>query len=133
MSEFAITLEISGKMEEACQRVSEAIKPAGFGVLTRIDFDQKIKEKTGETIPPCTILGACNPRLALEAYRQSSDVALFIPCNIVLTEVGGGKIRVEAMRPTQMLDMLPEVRSAETVINAEKALKECLNSIAVTA
>ena len=75
MGNLSIKKELFGSVEEVCDKVIEAIKPIGFGVLTRIDFDQKMKEKLNESIGRCVILGACNPRLAFEAYRQSTDVA----------------------------------------------------------
>ena len=50
MSELAIKTELTGTVEQICEKVTEALKPIGFGILTRIDFDQKIKEKINETI-----------------------------------------------------------------------------------
>ena len=129
MKDLAITVVVNGKLEDVCQRVVETIKPAGFGVLTRIDFDKTIKQKIGESIQPCIILGACNPKLAFEAYQQSSDVALLIPCNIVLTEIAENKIRVEAMRPSQMLNILPAVQTSDLMAVAESKLKESLTSL----
>lgn len=129
MKDLAITVVVNGKLEDVCQRVMETIKPAGFGVLTRIDFDKTIKQKIGESIQPCIILGACNPKLAFEAYQQSSDVALLIPCNIVLTEIAENKIRVEAMRPSQMLNILPAVQTSDLMAVAESKLKESLTSL----
>lgn len=129
MSNLAIVTEAIGSIEEVYQKMIEAIKPAGFGILTRIDFDKKIKEKIGESINPCIIAGACNPKLAYEAYKQSSDVALLIPCNIVLTEIGSNKIRIEAMRPTQMLSMLKAVEGKAAIEQLETELKKCLQTI----
>lgn len=126
MGKLSIQKEVFGKVDEICERVTEVIKPIGFGVLTRIDFDQKIHEKLNEKINRCVILGACNPKLALEAYRQSTDVALLIPCNIVVREVSEGKIMVEAMRPTLMLDFLKEIAKSETIIKAERDLERVI-------
>lgn len=129
MNSMALTKNVPGNIGDVCSRLIEAIKPAGFGILTRIDFDKKIKEKIGESINPCIILGACNPRLAYEAYKQSSDVALLVPCNIVLTEIENGSVRIEVMRPTQMLKMLPLSQSSESVIKAEQDLEAALKNI----
>ena len=129
MGNLAIKKETSGNFDEICQKVIEAIKPIGFGVLTRIDFDQKIQEKLNEKIERCVILGACNPRLALEAYRQSTDVALLIPCNIVIREVVGGKIMIEAMRPTKMLDFVRGVAQSESIDRAERDLEKVILSL----
>jgi uncharacterized protein (DUF302 family) len=129
MSSLSIKKETTGPFDEICQKVIEAIKPIGFGVLTRIDFDQKIKEKLNEKIERCVILGACNPKLALEAYRESTDVALLIPCNIVVRELAGGKVMVEAMRPTQMLEFVKDVSRSELIDNAEKDLEKVILSL----
>ncbi len=129
MQNLSISITTKGSLEEVKNRVIEAIKPAGFGILTQIDFDKKIKEKVGKDIRPCTILGACNPHLAYEAYQQFQDVALLLPCNIVLTQIDDGKIRIEAMRPTQMLNMVPNVKCHESILKAEENLKKCLISL----
>lgn len=124
-----ISKEVNGQIEDVCRQVTEALKPHGFGILTRIDFDQKIKEKLGETTRPCVILGACNPRLAFEAYKQSTDTALLIPCNIAVTEIREGVIKVEAMRPTEMLKILPKVDGGEAIAKADQALEAALSHL----
>lgn len=129
MNKMAIKVEVEGALDEVCDRIAEVIKPAGFGILTRIDFDKKIKEKLNETINPCVIFGACNPRLANEAYKQSTDAALLMPCNIVVTDIGHGKIRVEAIRPTLMLQMLPAVANDPSILEAEKELETALQRL----
>ncbi|MGZ3743924.1 MAG: DUF302 domain-containing protein [Pseudobdellovibrionaceae bacterium] len=129
MSNLAISKETTGTVDQICEKVIEAIKPIGFGILTRIDFDQKIKEKLGENIPKTVILGACNPKLALEAFKQSTDVALLIPCNIVVRETSPGKVIIEAMRPTQMLEFLKEIQRSDSVVSAEENLKRAILSL----
>ena len=129
MSELAIKTELTGTVEQICEKVTEALKPIGFGILTRIDFDQKIKEKINETINRTVILGACNPRLAYEAFKQSTDVALLIPCNVVIRQLDNGKISVEAMRPSKMLDMLKNVERSEMIFKAEADLEKAVLSL----
>ncbi len=129
MSHLSLQKQTTGDIEAICQRVTEFIKEAGFGVLTRIDFDQKIKEKVGETIPRTIILGACNPKLAFEAYTQTTDMALLVPCNIVVRELADKKIMVEAIRPSAMLNFLPEVKLAEKAQAIEEALEKAIARI----
>lgn len=129
MNELAIRRELSGKVDAICPKVEEAIKQAGFGVLTRIDFDQKIQEKLGERIERTVILGACNPKLALAAFRQSTDVALLIPCNIVVREISPGRVAIEAMRPSQMLAFLPALKPDPAIEAAEAALAGAIQAI----
>ena len=129
MNNLSISKETVGTVDEVCVRVSEAIKAIGFGILTHIDFDQKIQEKLNEKIKRCLILGACNPKLALEGYKQSTDVALLIPCNIVVRETVAGKVIIEAMRPTKMLDFVKGVARSESMVKAEQDLERIILSI----
>lgn len=129
MNNYAIQKKTTGTVEAVCNRVTEAIKIAGFGVLTRIDFDKKIKEKTNQDLKPTVILGACNPFLAYEAYQQSTDVSLFIPCNIVVREIEEGQVLVEALRPLQMLNFLKDVKASDMMKAAEQSLEKAILSI----
>lgn len=129
MSELAFSKELTGDVEKICEKITESIKSIGFGVLTRIDFDKKIEEKLGERINRTVILGACNPKLALEAFRQSTDVALLIPCNIVVRETGEKKVIVEAMRPSQMLNFLRDIEMSEAILKAESDLEKVIKTL----
>ncbi len=129
MKDLAIRKKMKGSLSQAIEKVTEAIKPAGFGVLTRIDLDQKLKEKLNEDIPKTVILGACNPRVAFEAHKQSTDVALLIPCNIVVREIGPDEIAVEAIRPTAMLSFLPNVKAESEILQVEKNLEVALSKL----
>ena len=129
MKDHAIRKTIAGEMNEIIERVTEAIKPAGFGVLTRIDFDQKMKEKLGESVPRTVILGACHPRLAYEAYKKNTDVTMLVPCNIVVREVGPGKFAVEAIRPSAMLSFLPAIGTLDDLLKVENDLSEAIDRL----
>jgi uncharacterized protein (DUF302 family) len=128
MSHFAIQINRQIPVDVAVEKVTAAIKEVGFGILTRIDFDQKIKEKLNENIPRTVILGACNPRLALDAYKQNSDAALLVPCNIVITDKGNNSCLIEAMRPSKMLEMLSGISDIDSIMKAEKELERVLIS-----
>ncbi len=129
MNTLSFKREVQGKFEEIVERVAEVIKPAGFGILSRIDFDQKMKEKLNEIVPRTVVLGACNPRVAFEAYKKTTDVTLLIPCNIVVRETVNGKIVVEAIRPSAMLRVLPQVEFDDSLKQIEKSLEMAINNL----
>lgn len=129
MSQMAITKELPLNVDSAIEKVTMALKEIGFGVLTRIDFDQKIQEKLGEKITKTVILGACNPKIAYEAFQQTTDVALLIPCNVVVRETSPGHCVVEAMRPSAMLASLPQIKASETMRNAEMDLERTIKGL----
>lgn len=129
MSDLAIRHQVNGTVEGVIKRLTDQIKELGFGILTVIDFDQKIKEKLGETLPKTVVLGACNPKLAFEAYKQSKDVTLLIPCNIVVRECGDNQVAIEAMRPSAMLRFLPQLKEEKSVLEIEKRLETSIRDL----
>ncbi len=120
--------EISDTLDHAIERITKALGAEGFGMLTRIDMHSKIKEKIGKEIIPTVILGACNPMLAYEAYTGNSDVASLLPCNAVVREVAPGKISLELVKPTAMMQILGDARLAELAREADAKVERALAS-----
>lgn len=129
MKEINFKKTVYGNVNEVAARVTEALKTEGFGVLTRIDLDEKIKEKLNVTIPPSIILGACNPQLAYEAYRVNTDVASLLPCNAVIREIGPGSVSVELARPSFMMGMFEDEVLKKLAVEADQKLNSVLDSL----
>lgn len=120
---------VTGSMDEVIDRLTEALKAEGFGILTRIDCDQKIREKLGEEMRPVVILGACNPKLAFEAYKMNPDVTGLLPCNAVVREMEQGKASVELIKPTSMMEALKDKKLTELSKPADEILEKVLKSL----
>lgn len=118
--------EISATVDQAIERVTKALGAEGFGVLTRIDMHSKLKDKIGKDIIPTVILGACNPNLAYEAYSANSDVASLLPCNAVIRETAPGKVSLEFVKPTAMMQILGDTKLAELARQADTMIKRAL-------
>jgi uncharacterized protein (DUF302 family) len=121
--------EISGTVEEAVVKVTQALQSEGFGVLTRIDLHTKIKEKLGKDISPAIILGACNPGLAFEAYSANPDVASLLPCNAVIRELAPGRISLELAKPTALMEMLGDQKLVRLALDADHRLERVLEAL----
>lgn len=119
--------EITGNINEAVNRITAALKTEGFGVLTRIDLHEKVKDKLNKDIKPTIILGACNPQLAYDAYQKNSDVASLLPCNAVIRDLGNNRISVELAKASAMMEILEDQElinySKEADIKLQKALE----------
>ena len=86
------------------QRLREALKEQGFGVLTEIDVRATLQHKLGEEMEDYVILGACNPPLAHRALQVDRQIGLLLPCNVVVRADGADPI-VEALDPQVMSDV----------------------------
>ena len=92
---FAKTLETD--FNDAVQRATEGLKQEGFGIITEIDVRSTFKNKIGVDFRDYRILGACNPQLAHEALRIEDKVGTMLPCNVVVQDLGAGKIEIAAI------------------------------------
>jgi len=102
MSEMAFEVTVNKPYAEAVERVIDALKSEGFGVLTRIDVHDTFKEKLGVDFPNYSILGACNPPLAHKALSSRPDAGLMLPCNVIVEEVQNGTL-VRIVDPAAMM------------------------------
>lgn len=96
MTGMAYEVSLNTPYSESLERVIEALKAEGFGVLTRIDIHDAFKEKLGVDFRQYSILGACNPPLAHKALSNRPDAGLMLPCNVIVeeTETGGTLVRI---------------------------------------
>lgn len=86
---YGLSTEVDGTLDEVVAKVTAALKKQGFGVLTTIDVQKTIKEKTGADLQPYVILGACNPALAYTALMDDVETGLLLPCNVTVREEAG--------------------------------------------
>lgn len=129
MANINFKREIPATMDQAIERATKALAAEGFGVLTRIDMDSKIKEKTGKDIVPTVILGACNPNLAYEAYTADSDVAAVLPCNAVVRQTAPGTISLEFIKPTALMQVLGDAKLAALAEEADGKIERALQNV----
>ncbi len=92
-------------MADAEEAVRRALGEVGFGVLAEIDVAATLKAKLGVDHRPLKILGACNPALAHRALELDPSLALLLPCNVVLEEVGEARTRVTLVDPRVLLSL----------------------------
>ena len=100
---FSTDITLKGSMDEVIEKVTEALKEQGFGILTRIDVDSTLKAKIGVDFRPYVILGACNPALAHQALGARPDVGMLLPCNVTVEQRQEGECLVRFIDPEAMM------------------------------
>ena len=115
--------------EATIENVKIALKEQGFGVVSEINMQKKLKEGTGKDVPKYTILGACNPNGAYQALQLEDHIGVMLPCNVIVRETSTGKVEVAAINPQKTMqsignpDMLPlAAEISQKLKNALKAL-----------
>ena len=83
---YGVNRIVDKPFDEAVERITDVLKKEGFGVLSEIRIDEKLKEKLGVEFRRYVILGACNPPLAYKTLLEDINVGLLLPCNVVVYE-----------------------------------------------
>ena len=97
--EYYFSTILNTNFDDTKAKIIEALKTEGFGVLTEIDMQSKLKEKLGVDFKKYQILGACNPAFAYKALQVEEMVGVMLPCNIVVMDKENGTTEIAAINP----------------------------------
>lgn len=126
---YAFSKHLEGvSVDQALERVAEALRANGFGVLTKIDVKDTLKSKIDVDFRPYVILGACNPKLAYKALQGEPQIGLLLPCNVVVQEAEGGAL-VSFADPKAMFELVPDAPIEEVAAEARRLLQNARDSL----
>ena len=128
MTELGFQSKLNLPYEAALEKVTEALKAEGFGVLTSIDVKETMKKKLDVDFRKYTILGACNPPLAHKALTARPDVGLLLPCNVIVYEAGDATV-VNIIDPMSMTNFIQDPALESVAEEARQRLKRVSASI----
>lgn len=128
MISYGFKKTVQRSVEETEERATQVLKEHGFGVLTRIDMKEKLKEKLGVDFRKYVILGACNPPNAYKAVQAEEDIGLLLPCNLIVYEKDGATA-VSAVKPSVSMQMIDNPKLAETAQEVENQLQRVIEEI----
>lgn len=103
MEQISFQVHLNEDFPQAVERVKEALKAEGFGVLTEVDVKATLKVKLDQDFRRYVILGACNPPLAHKALQNEPLVGLMLPCNVTVEDAKEGGSLVNFINPHAMV------------------------------
>lgn len=115
--------------DDAVRRTTDALKAEGFGIITEIDVKETLRKKLGVDFRHYTILGACNPTLAHQALQLEDKVGTMLPCNVVVQDIGGGKVEIAAVDPVASMTSIDNPRLKQLAAEVRDALKRVVASL----
>lgn len=120
---------VSTGYDETLDAVTAALKTEGFGILTEIDVQATLKLKLNVDVRKYKILGACNPPFANKAIHIEENVGLMMPCNVVVQETEGGKIKVSVINPTAAMQAIGNQNLTELAVDIAARLERVINTL----
>ena len=126
---YYISKKISTDFDQAVQLVTESLKKEGFGVLTEINIQEKLKEKLNLDFRKYKILGACNPGYAYKALQLEDKIGVMLPCNVIIQETKNGAIEVAAVNPIVSMSGINNPKLMEIAVEIEKKLKTVIDKL----
>ena len=128
---YGISVRLNAGFAPTVDRVRAALKEQGFGVLTEIDVRATLKKKLDVESRPYTILGACNPPLAHQAFNAEPNIGLLLPCNVVVyAKADGDGSVVAAIDPVVSLGRVGNPALAPLAADVKARLSRVLEAVA---
>ncbi len=127
MSELGYTIESARSIDDVSTLLEKITPEHNFRILAVHDVKATLAEK-GFEINPLKIYEVCNAGFAYNALSKDINVAMFMPCKIILRQ-DGKKTVITLVRPSMISQMLPDSGLEDLAGEVEKQLKEIIDKI----
>ena len=117
----------------AVEATTEALKHHGFGVLTKIDVKETLKNKLNVDFHPYLILGACNPKMAYQALQAEDKIGTMLPCNVVLQQHADGGVEISAIDPVASMQAITNPKLGGVANQVRTLLQDVIKDIGAKA
>ncbi|MCH6200978.1 DUF302 domain-containing protein [Aquiflexum sp. LQ15W] len=111
------------------EKITEALKSEGFGVLTEIDVQATMKKKLDKDYKPFLILGACNPVYADKVLTIDPHMSALLPCNVTLRELSNGDIEVSAVDPVAAMGSMGDSTIGPLALDVQQKLERVIEKV----
>ena len=127
--EYYFSKTIAGSFDDAIQKVTEALKSEGFGILTEIDIKATLKKKLDVDFYNYKILGACNPPFAYKALLAEDKIGILLPCNVIVQERTAGQVEVSAVDPSASMQSIENKELHDIATEVRARLQKVIEQV----
>ena len=117
------------EFDAAIDKITQALKEEGFGVLTEIDVTGTLKKKIDVDFRRYRILGACNPSFAYKALLAEDKIGTMLPCNVIVQERDDGKVEVAAVDPVASMQAIHNRNLEDIAATVQSRLKRIVEKV----
>ena len=127
--EYHFSKKIETSFNAAIEKVTQALKNEGFGIITTIDMKETLKKKLNVDFRDYTILGACNPAFAYEALQADDKTGVLLPCNVTVQALDNGEVEVSVVNPEDMMKSTDNMKLKGFASEVKKSMLKVLDNI----
>jgi uncharacterized protein (DUF302 family) len=109
---------------DACEAVRRACESRSFSVLALLDLGKRLTARGVDVQGKWTVFEVCNPRHAQALLAADALAKVLLPCRISVHTAPCGATRIEALRPTSLVDPTIEGRLMEPAARLDADLEE---------
>jgi uncharacterized protein (DUF302 family) len=126
MNELKYEVITRKSFEDAVSSIIKNLEEVKFGVLWKLNFKEKLKEKEIDFRNNFMILEVCNPQKAKEVLTKHIDVGYFLPCKIVVYEEADS-VKIGMMNTEKLIGMLGYSDLIETAKDVQDKMVKAIN------
>lgn len=127
---YYFTRSLEGSFSAVKEKVLEALKKEGFGVITEVDLQATFKKKLNVDFYKYEILGACNPNYAYAALKAEAQIGLPLPCNLIIQQqTEGGVVEISAINPAVSMRSVENPQLESIANEVQSVLKKVIESL----
>ncbi len=127
---YEMNITLLGNFNDIKEKLLAVLKEQQLGVVSEVDVQATMKNKLDISIPAYQILGACNPKLALQIIEEDPNAGNLLPCNFILREAEAGKIVVSFMDPVTVLGLAESDNINKIAQTAKEKIQRVLTKLA---
>jgi len=126
---FYYSRTVTTNFDKTVENARKYLKEEGFGIVSEINVQEKVKSGAGKDINKYLILGACNPNGAFRAVQIEERIGVMLPCNVIVRETDDGKVEVAAVNPQKTIMSIGKQEMQPLVDEIGQGLKRAVDRL----